>query len=236
MKCLHSLTRHNPTSILLSIHQPNNDLFLMFDTIHVLSKGFCLFSGRPHELKHYLSEYDINCKENEIPIEVLLKISSNDCTDNRIQQMIDKTLEVNKSTNSRIDTKTKNYNFKTNSKHLCAKDIYYLSMRRICTHFTCQWKTLFIESLFHVIFTLILTNAINESHWKFNGCFTYSSNSTINCVDKEQQKLITEQTVFLIYLTSFIFMLTIISITTKNFCTEIHGFLYEIRNGIYIFK
>ena len=60
-------------TIIVSIHQPNHELLHMFDTIYVLAKGGAnVYSGDPKDLKKYLSDCDINCK-NLVPIEALLK-------------------------------------------------------------------------------------------------------------------------------------------------------------------
>ena len=64
----------------------------MFDNIYVLAKGgVCVYYGLPIGLRQHLTECNINCNENQIPIEVLLKICSEDKNNNQnIQQMINK--------------------------------------------------------------------------------------------------------------------------------------------------
>ena len=65
-------------SIVTSIHQPNSLLLSMFDQLYVLSKGgHCVFTGRPNQLREHLTKCDIICPEDVLPIEMLLKISSN---------------------------------------------------------------------------------------------------------------------------------------------------------------
>ena len=62
---------------IVSIHQPNNDLFQMFDNIYVLAKGgVCVYSGPPSSLRQHLIDCEIECNKNQIPIEVMLEIST----------------------------------------------------------------------------------------------------------------------------------------------------------------
>ncbi|XP_054152480.1 uncharacterized protein LOC128951255 [Oppia nitens] len=149
MNCLYNLTLNHNMSILTSIHQPNTDIFDMFDSIHVLSKGFVIFTGKPQELKDFMSESNITCDTNESPIEVLLKVSANDNNnDSRIKHMIDKTSELN----------THRFMAETNN-------IYYLIARRIRIQYIIQWKTLLAETVFHIMFATIVMFAINDDNW-----------------------------------------------------------------------
>ena len=67
---------------------------MTFDMLYVLSRGgVCIFSGRPQNLRSHLNECHINCDENQIPIELLLKISSNGFEDQIINQLSEKTRE-----------------------------------------------------------------------------------------------------------------------------------------------
>jgi hypothetical protein len=55
----------------------------MFDQLYVLAKGgHCVFSGRPNQLRSHLQECAINCSDDVLPIEVLLKVSSKNVTFN----------------------------------------------------------------------------------------------------------------------------------------------------------
>jgi len=64
-------------AIVTSIHQPNSLVLTMYDQLYVMAKGGrCVFSGRPNQLKSHLLECGINCPDDVLPIEVLLKVSS----------------------------------------------------------------------------------------------------------------------------------------------------------------
>src|SRR5882724_13234187 len=83
---------------IVSIHQPNNDLFHMFDNIYVLAKGgVCVYTGEPLNLRQHLIECNINCNENRVPIEVLIKLSFEGIYNQSIKQLSDKTKQLNNS-------------------------------------------------------------------------------------------------------------------------------------------
>ena len=236
MKCLQQLTRKYEMSVLTSIHQPNSDLLQIFDKLYVLSKdGNCLYFGKPNHLSTHLNECQIFCSQNEKPIETLLKLSAMGSRDKLNKQLIDKNFNSYQISNDKqIGGNTSQT--QTNSKSFQIKDIYYLLMRRIQINFIIQWKTLIIETVFHLLFVIIIRNAINENHFKIDGCFSSNSlNSSYNkqvksCLEKEEEKTVIEQNIYLLYITSFVFMLTTISITTKNLISEIESFSVELKN------
>ncbi|XP_054157423.1 ATP-binding cassette subfamily G member 4-like [Oppia nitens] len=71
------LCHKHQITIITSIHQPNYELFNMFDNIYVLGKcGHDLYLGQPQHLKQYLTDLNISYDDNQLPHEVLLKIAS----------------------------------------------------------------------------------------------------------------------------------------------------------------
>ena len=85
------MSRSDRISVIVSIHQPNNDLFNSFDFVYVLAKGgVSLFSGQPIDLKNCLKECDITLPEEEAPIEELIKISYNRFNDEKFRKLVDK--------------------------------------------------------------------------------------------------------------------------------------------------
>lgn len=64
-------------AIVTSIHQPNSDIFLMYDKIYVLSRGGkCVYFGSPYDLYQHLLKMDIKCEKFQVPIEVVIKIAA----------------------------------------------------------------------------------------------------------------------------------------------------------------
>ena len=79
----------------------------MFDSVYVLAKGgVCVYSGLPQNLRQHLNECRIDCNENQIPIEVLIKLSFKEMSDKNVRQLMQKT---NDSQNiEELKTKHKN--------------------------------------------------------------------------------------------------------------------------------
>ena len=77
MQCLRKLAKMHSIAIITSIHQPNQEIVMMFDKLYVLAKGGnCIFCGHPDRIAAHLKENEIPFKENQIPIEQLLKLGS----------------------------------------------------------------------------------------------------------------------------------------------------------------
>ena len=183
-----------------------------------------------------MSVCGVACETNESPIEVLLKISSIGGEGKALHKMVNTTNhQINEVLNQNTTHQNLSQQYIFKRKSFRVKDIYYLLMRRIRINFFDKKKSLLMETVFHLLFVWIMTNALNDNHWKVDGCFARASNSSnssdIDCADKENQKLTIEQNIYLLYITSFIFMLTTIAITTKNLMQDIEIFLIELKNS-----
>ncbi|XP_054157424.1 ATP-binding cassette sub-family G member 1-like [Oppia nitens] len=78
ISCLKQLSRNHNMSIIISIHQPNNELYQMFDTIYVLAKGGqTLYSGFTNNLYQFITDNQIECNKNQFPLDMLMKLSYN---------------------------------------------------------------------------------------------------------------------------------------------------------------
>ncbi|XP_054160033.1 ATP-binding cassette sub-family G member 1-like [Oppia nitens] len=78
IQCLKQLSVLHRMAIVTSIHQPNSLLLDMFDQLYVLAKGGqCVYTGPPNQLRQHLLDCNIICPQEVLPIELLLKISSN---------------------------------------------------------------------------------------------------------------------------------------------------------------
>ena len=77
IQCLRDLSRQYSIAIVTSIHQPNNDLLMLFDNLYVLAKGgICMYNGTPDRLYDHLEEAGIQCKEYQAPVEIVMKLAS----------------------------------------------------------------------------------------------------------------------------------------------------------------
>ena len=77
IQCLKNLSVNNGISVVTSIHQPNQEIMSQFDKLYVMSVGGqCVFDGHPNEMSEYLERIDISLSGEEVPIEVIIKMSS----------------------------------------------------------------------------------------------------------------------------------------------------------------
>ena len=76
MICLKNLAKNYQLAIVTSIHQPNSDVLMMFDKLYVLAKGGCVFDGQTNQLKSHLQKCQVNCQQDQVPTEQLIKVAS----------------------------------------------------------------------------------------------------------------------------------------------------------------
>ena len=77
MICLKNLAKNYQLAIVTSIHQPNSDVLMMFDKLYVLANGgFCVFDGQTSHLKNHLKQCQVECQDDQVPIEQLIKVAS----------------------------------------------------------------------------------------------------------------------------------------------------------------
>jgi hypothetical protein len=234
MECLKLLSRHHKLSIITSIHQPNNEILMMFDKLFVLAKGgVCVYSGFPQYLSTYLRECDIICSEFQVPIEVLLKVSSRGIEDEQVIKMSVKTSKERESILNRCKTETKLFpnGIPFESKSFKFIDLWYLLMRTIIYSYISQWKSFVTQMLFYIFYPIIIAKMYNSDIGAPNGCFSFLFESNTSCFkDLEDHKLLDQNTKY-INTTSVFFMFIQLTYTILTFPREVKIFLNEHQNS-----
>ncbi|CAG2111453.1 unnamed protein product, partial [Medioppia subpectinata] len=165
INCLSDLLQRHGMTIIASIHQPNNDLFHMFDTVYVLAKGgVCLYSGVPHHLRQHLKDNGIECIENHVPIEVLLKIASKEISNKNNNNIEEKPIVNNNGVNCDqilVSNMRPVFGSLSTSKRFSFADMYYLLCRSLIHTFRCQWVSLLVQ--FAMMQTAALLMVYNSS-------------------------------------------------------------------------
>ncbi|CAG2175115.1 unnamed protein product, partial [Oppiella nova] len=244
ISCLKTLSRKHNIAIITSIHQPNNEVFMHFDNVYVLARhGVNIYWGRPQHLSDHLRECGITCgtgPDNEIqfPIEVLLKYSSKPINDSHVKRLSDKSRELrdnllNKCTG---DDMHLTQGFQRNgSKRFNFKDFWYLLLRTSLYTFLCQWKGLFSQILFYILFLLCLTFAYNRNIGKIDGCFNAGSYMYMDytCDEIVEEMGILEQNLYHQYIASVSVYTIHTAISTSNFLHEMKIFTTEHQNRWY---
>ena len=145
MNCLRKLAKNHNISILTSIHQPNNEIVLMFDKIYVLAKGGeCLFSGPPNMIRSHLFDNNIIIGDNDVPIEQLLKIASIESQE-YFNELIERTKNELKNEVLKVSEhqlKLTTGGLQSRSKSFSASDVWYIMLRTMTVQYIRQWKAL----------------------------------------------------------------------------------------------
>ena len=160
MICLKNLARNHSIAILTSVHQPNNDVLMLFDQLYVLSsRGQCIYNGHPSVLKHHLIQCQIPLEDHQVPIEQILKIATlTDLNFDLIDNLLNKT---NDNLVSQIEL-WKNegkslVRFNQKKKNFSLTDLLILLRRTINNELIGGWKLelAFLINYFLIIFIML---------------------------------------------------------------------------------
>ena len=166
----------------MSIHQPNIEVLDLFDDLYVLSiAGVNVYSGPPQSLLQYMTDCHIDCSEDMIPIETLLKVCANDCNHTSIIDMQRMTQKVLPNLEERISRERlinmrKNRNWKVKFSPL---SIWYLSQRMVLVYYHTLTLLLLVFILLNATNALIVLTFFNFTPDKYRDC--QLDNSTQLC-------------------------------------------------------
>ena len=173
MICLKNLARNHSIAILTSIHQPNNDVLMLFDQLYILSsRGQCIYNGHPSVLKHHLIQCEVPFVDHQVPIEQILKIAT--LTDSNFD-LIDNLLnKMNANLVSQIELWKNEGNllerFYQKKKTFSLTDLMILLRRTINNELIGGWKLelAFLINYFLIIF--IMLNLYPDDIASDSGC------------------------------------------------------------------
>ncbi|XP_054165107.1 ATP-binding cassette sub-family G member 1-like [Oppia nitens] len=237
--CLKSLVRCHHMTIIASIHQPNNELYNIFDNIYVLAKGGqAIYEGSPQQLKQTLIETNINCDDNEVPIELLLRIASDDTDNQSMDKLCLKQKLQQKSLNDRIISENMKP-FQTNqlkSKRFYIKDVLILLKRTMLYTYIANWQIFLIEAIFYQLFGVSLIALFNWQMIEPDGCLEMDISMTNGCnktlSEIRNEALITSNVKYN-NMIGYSFTMIILVVTSASFCADITVFNSEHYNGWY---
>ena len=231
----------------MSIHQPNSDVFYMFDNIYCLAKGgICVYSGRPSGIKQHLIDCHIDCHQNQVPIEVLIKVSFDGIKNKNVRQLCDKTNEViNRSLNGSKQLKPVNNGLNVVYKKFSCLDFWYLLLRLFHRSYISNFKSViqqFVSFIVLIIFCFKTITSVNIT--ENDSCFELNSLSELSCLQlKVRDSSINYNILFtctLIIFASIIQLLTfvvsyandmkIFASEHKN-CKFLHSFIFLFVHG-----
>ena len=232
IQCLKCLTNNYKTLVIASIHQPNNDILMNFDSIHVLSNaGLCVYWGSPQDVKTYLLTSNIICHDFQIPIEVIIKIATKGSNDRQVKHLSLRSFNENSSKISEIKENKKN-SLKTKSKAFKIGDICNLLMLTIRNDFLSRPKTVLIQYLMFAAMYFCLTKCYNQNIGQIDGCFDLETYLDMSCKEVEENKKLIEQNLHFLYMCSISLLITISSISNNFFTKKIKTFSSEHMNSM----
>ena len=218
---------------IVSIHQPNNDLFQMFDNIYVLAKGgVCVYSGPPSSLRQHLIDCEIECNETQIPIEVMLDMSAKEKTNPKLQNLVQKSRIECKDIKNTQNLKQTN-RIQNPRKGLYFIDFYLLIKRNISVIYRRKWFELLIQIGIYLIIGFMVKFTVNEEITKPDGCLDLSSALSCETTSEDIRNFsLINQNLRYNYFFVFLISCFVMSMSTVNFRTEFKILRNENRNGM----
>ena len=199
----------------------------MFDSVYVLAKGgVCLYSGLPQNLRQHLNDCNIECNENQIPIEILIKLSYKGITDKNVQQLTIKRSMLQLDTNHMIKTTN---GLKSQFKTFRFSDFWYLLIRFLYRNYVSQLKSLIKTYILFGLSLMLIVTSLNEKIGKIDGCLDLNREIE-SCKDFFEEKTILFQNQLLINFTSAIFASIVVLLQTNSFIDDLNPFNVEHQN------
>ena len=234
MQCLGKLAKKHKIAIISSIHQPNHEIVMMFDKIYVLAKGgHCVYSGAPDSIDAYLLESEISLKENQVPIEQLLKLGSVESPENQINIMISKTRErLSRSLKaSEIQFKHSREGLIRRSKSFSLIVMWYIMVRSMTQLYLRQWKSLLYQYIFLSLFGLCVCKMFNENIGQPSACFNPHTLGNNTCLKELENDTLLFQNQNFLFFVSLMTLIVHLCTSTMTYCDDAKIFCHEHQNG-----
>ena len=157
--------------------------------LYILAKGGqTVYSGRPRDLRQHLTDCHIICTENQIPIEVIIKLCANGLRDEAVIQMSAKTNEYMNNTNHKRlnrELKLQSNGIPIETKVFSLQEFMYLLMRALTVTVRHNWKLILIQYYIQLMAFIFLKMIFPFNIEGSDGCIDLYSNETY-CVQTEQ--------------------------------------------------
>ena len=232
MNCLRTLSERHNIAVIASIHQPNNEIVLMFNKVYVLAKGgHCIHSGQPDDIELFLEECKILCDVDQVPVEELLILASIEEQNENIEQMIAKTKEKLRAENKAIENQMKvcPNGLRLGSKRFKLIDICHLMSRTMAQIRAYQWRVSLAILSFYIIFPVLMAMLFNKHMGQVSGCFEFNRSKTCAKDIEDDDKLVQNQT-FIFFIVVCIEFVHVCCVTVSSI-QDIRIFLHEYNNG-----
>ena len=237
IQCLKHVTDTHRIAVVTSIHQPNNEIIMMFDKLYVLAKdGICIYEGPPRGLTNHLKAVNINLNEDQVPIEYLIKISSrsNDNNDRRARLMARLMSNKRMTLEERCVIGAKISNGISQQKVMLNMSchMWFLMMRSIVYTFRHRLSTILFQFALIVCLGFLLTKLFDAEIGEPAGCITVGTPKACNETNATllaDKYLSQNQRLHFFALLAIQFLITVP--TVLIFTNEVRLFFNEHKNG-----
>ena len=233
IQCFKSMAQKHNLSIITSIHQPNLEILMIFDLLYVLAKGgVCVFSGRPQHLRKHLSDCQIFCRKNQIPIEILLKIGAKGHSDESVIKLSEKTTQDMIGTEQRIATQLRLYanGIPIKSKSFSIEEMRYLLVRMIISTVRYEWTQVCGQTLIYLLSAFFITIHFDFDLERPSSCVPKVSNSCDMSSESIEENKLLNFNASLIMIVVILVMIVTTCLMSVTFPKQFKVFLVEHRN------
>ncbi|XP_054164422.1 uncharacterized protein LOC128962104 [Oppia nitens] len=189
IKCLKQLANRHNIALVVSIHQPNQELLKLFDSCYVLAKsGQCIYDDSPRQLRNWLTttttttSTGIKLRKTDVPIEVLMKLSSQESGDSsdgqrlsdRLRQTNRKQLAIRKCLTTNLIQENQFIGYNSQLKPFSFDDLWVITGRSLkCTFGSNRYTDhrWLLELTMFTVFQLFVRLFITDQSLMSTGCF-----------------------------------------------------------------
>ncbi|XP_054159025.1 ABC transporter G family member 6-like [Oppia nitens] len=244
IQCIQLLSRRHQICAIASIHQPSNEILMLFDKLYVMAAGGqVVYADRPgDQLKQTLAEVEADCQPQQLPIETLL---GHCCLGRPGDDQVVKRLtsRTRASERKQIDARSTGElmltgdGIRLQSKRFLLADLRVLIARNLNYLFAYHWMFLAMELTVYLIVALILRLVFSPDIALANGCANWETDDLNNTCAKTERQLrdedrVMDNTKYLLFVTILTMVYNII-LTTFNYSADFIIFFNEHRNGWY---
>ncbi|RWS25371.1 ATP-binding cassette sub-family G member 1-like protein [Leptotrombidium deliense] len=222
--------------IILTIHQPNTDLFNLFDKIYLLTSGSCIYEGSPQNMVDYFSNNELFCPMYFNPADFALNIASNHYGNLAVQE-----LKMANQRQNEIPVRPENGLKPMKQKYLKNKTSfivnYFLLVKSLfISHARDPQQTIFRFGE-NVLFPFLILFILNTNTSKENGCILQLYNETHvareTVYERYDRETLGATNIFLLYFNSMFIFFSSAFPGVLVFGQSLRVFLRERQNNWY---
>jgi len=241
VKCLQNLARTFNTTVVASIHTPNHEIVSLFHKLYVLAKGgLCIYSGPPGSIQQFLeSEIQLHIREQQPPVEALLRVACNGIRDPKVVHLTKKCLTLEneqlKNQTSKLYLQAQGIAQSRKCFHLCDFALELVRFGQVT--FISKWRTILFNVMFYIFYYILLRTLYDLNIAQATGCYTLMDQQNANCtnIDSLHDDNVVKKNSHYISMVYLMTGFAIICTNAVGFSSITKVFRSEHRNRKYIY-